>query len=78
MKKAFFILTLLLAFNFFSPNNQVLSQHQRHVIEYTQDDKQRDITNDEILKNKVVRYLKMQVLIKQILIADTNYAFNTS
>lgn len=78
MKKAFLILTFLLAFNFFSPNTQVLSQKARHVIEYTQEDKQRDVTNDEILKNKVVRYMKMQILLHKISLIDASGGFNTS
>ncbi|NOS84946.1 MAG: hypothetical protein HOP31_07385, partial [Ignavibacteria bacterium] len=53
MKKAFIILTLLVAFNFGTPNANVLSQLARHSIEYRQEDKSRDLTNNELLKNKV-------------------------
>ena len=78
MKKAFLILTLLIAFNFTAPNNQAFSQKLRHVIEYSQEDKSRDLTNNELLKNKVVRYLKMQMLLSSVVRVDMNAGFNTS
>ncbi|NOS85016.1 MAG: hypothetical protein HOP31_07735 [Ignavibacteria bacterium] len=78
MKKAFIILTLLIAFNFGTPNANVLSQLARHSIEYRQEDKSRDLTNNELLKNKVVRYLRMQMLLSSIIRVDKNAVFNTS
>ena len=78
MKKAFIILTLLVAFNFATPNANVLSQLARHSIEYRQEDKSRDLTNNELLKNKVVRYLKMQLLLISVVRVDKNVRFNTS
>jgi hypothetical protein len=78
LKKAFIILTLLAAFNFASPNNQALSQTNRHVIEYTQEDKTRDLSNNEILKNKVVLYLKMQILMVRVCMINSDGGFNTS
>lgn len=78
MKKAFIILTLLVAFNFTAPNNQALSQVARHVIEYTQEDKTRDLTNNEILKNKVVIYMKKQILLVKVNSVNYGAGFNTS
>ena len=78
MKKAFIILTLLVAFNFATPNANVLSQLARHSIEYRQEDKSRDLTNNELLKNKVVRYLKMQLLLSSVVRVDMYAGFNTS
>ena len=78
MKKAFIILTLLVAFNFATPNANVLSQLARHSIEYRQEDKSRDLTNNELLKNKVVRYLRMQLLLISVVRVDKNVRFNTS
>ena len=78
MKKAFIILTLLIAFNFATPNANVLSQLARHSIEYRQEDKSRDLTNNELLKNKVVRYLRMQMLLSSVVRVDKNVWFNTS
>lgn len=78
MKKAFIILTLLVAFNFSTPNANVLSQLARHSIEYRQEDKSRDLTNNELLKNKVVRYLRMQMLLSSVVRVDKNEGFNTS
>lgn len=78
MKKAFIIFTMLVAFNFATPNANVLSQLARHSIEYRQEDKSRDLTNNELLKNKVVRYLKMQMLVSNVVRVDKNFGFNTS
>ena len=78
MKKAFIILTLLVAFNFATPNANVLSQLARHGIEYRQEDKSRDLTNNELLKNKVVRYLRMQMLLSSVVRVDKNAVLNTS
>ena len=78
MKKAFIILTLLIAFNFTVPNSQAMSQKVRHVIEYRQEDKSRDITENEILKNKMVMYMKMRMMIIQVIRIDANVGFNTS
>lgn len=78
MKKAFIILTLLIAFNFTAPNNLTLSQNARHSIEYRQEDRSRDLTENEILKNKIVKYMKMQMLVVNVIRIDANDRFNTS
>ena len=78
MKKAFVILTLLVAFNFATPNINVLSQLTRHTIEFRQEDRSREVTNNELLKNKVVRYLRMQMLLSSVVRVDKNAGFNTS
>ena len=78
MRKALIILTLLVAFNFTAPNNQTLSQTARHVIEYTQEDKTRDLTNNEILKNKVVMYMRLQMLLVKVYAVNHGAGFNTS
>ena len=78
MKKAFLILTLLIAFNFGSPNPNVLSQLARHSIEFRQEDKTRDLTNNELLKNKVVRYLKHEMLLSSVVRVDKNFGINSS
>ena len=78
MKKAFLILVLIAAFNVMTPNSQVLSQNLRHVIEYRQEDKSRDLTNNEILKNKIVMYLRLQILLVRVTLIDSNDGFNTS
>lgn len=78
MKKAFIILTLLVAFNFATPNVNVLSQLARHSIEFRQEDKSRNLTNNELLKNKVVRYLSMQMLLSSVVRVDKNVWVDTS
>ena len=67
-----------MAFNFSSPNNQVLSQSARHIIEYTQEDKTRGLTNNEILKNKVVMYMRMQVLNIKVTVINEGKGLNSS
>ncbi|MEO8512729.1 MAG: hypothetical protein ABI543_04165 [Ignavibacteria bacterium] len=78
MKKAFLILTLLIAFNFTAPNNQALSQRVRHVVEYRQEDKSRDLTENEMLRNKVVMFMRMQMIVINVIRIDANFGFNTS
>lgn len=78
MKKAFIILTLLVAFNFATPNANVLSQLARHSIEFRQEDKSRNLTNNVLLKNKVVRYLRMQMLLSSVVRVDKNAGVNSS
>ncbi len=78
MKKAFIILTLLITFNFTVPNSQAISQTLRHVIEYRQEDKSRDLTENEILRNKVVLYMRMQMMLLRVVVIDVNGRFNSS
>ncbi|MBZ0203338.1 MAG: hypothetical protein K8I03_10020 [Ignavibacteria bacterium] len=78
MKKAFLILVLVAAFNVMPPNSQALNQNLRHVIEFRQEDKSRDLTKNELLKNKVVMYLRLHILLARVLVIDANSGFNTS
>jgi len=78
MKKAFLILTLLIAFNFTVPNANVLTQMARHTIEYRQEDRSRSLTENELLKNKVVSYLRLQMLLSRVYRVDRNFGINSS
>ncbi|MCI0450636.1 MAG: hypothetical protein L0Y79_12795 [Chlorobi bacterium] len=78
MKRAFVILTLLIAFNFTAPNNQTLIVTIRHQIEFVQENKLRDLTDNEILKNKVVLFLRLQMLAIRVSVVNLSYGFNTS
>jgi hypothetical protein len=78
MKKAFLILTLLIAFNFTAPNANVLSQLARHTIEFRQESKTHDLTDNELLKNKVVSYIRVQMLMVKISRIDRVYELNSS
>jgi hypothetical protein len=78
VKKTFIILTLLLAFNFGAPNTQAMTLKIRHVIEYTEQDKSRDLTGDEILKNKIVLFMRLQMLTIKIAAVNSAAGFNTS
>lgn len=78
MKKTFIILTLLLAFNFGAPNAQAMQLKVRHIIEYTEQDKSRDITENEILRNKIVMFMRLQMIIIKVAAVNSAAGFNTS
>lgn len=78
MKKALLILVLLAAFNLTAPNIYALSQKSRHTIEFREEDRTRDLTNNELLKNKVVMYLRMNVLEVRVMMINRNAEFNSS
>lgn len=78
MKKALLILVLLAAFNLTAPNIYALNQKSRHIIEFSQEDRTRDLTNNELLKNKVVMYLRLNVLEVRVMMINRYMEFNTS
>jgi hypothetical protein len=78
MKRAFVILTLLIAFNFTAPNSQTLIVTIRHQIEFAQEDKSRDLTENELLKNKVVLFMRYQILLLRVSAVNASFGFNTS
>jgi hypothetical protein len=78
MKRAFVILTLLIAFNFTAPNSQTLIITIRHQIEFAQEDKSRDLTDNELLKNKGVLFMWYQLLALRIYAVNASFGFNTS
>lgn len=78
MKKAFIILTLLIAFNITAPNTNILTHLARHTVEFRQEERTRGLTDNELLKNKVVRYLRMQMLLSRVVRADKHAGINSS
>lgn len=78
MKKAFLIMVLIVAFNVTTPNSQTLNQNLRHVIEYRQEENSRDLNGNELLKTKIMMYLRMQILEARVLVIDSNAGFNSS
>ena len=78
MKKAFIILTLLIAFNFTVPVGQTLSQTARHGIEFVREEKSRDLSTNELLKKKVTLYLRYQIMLARVAKINSDVAFNTS
>jgi len=78
MRKSFIIITFLLTINFTSPNTQILSQTVRHQIEFVQEDSSKDLTNNELLKNKIVMYMRLQILMIRVSVINNCYGFNTS
>lgn len=63
MKKVLLILFLLMAFNLSSPGGQIYQQKLRHIIEFTQEDHNKKITDDEFIRSKVVLYIRMQMVL---------------
>ncbi len=78
MKRTFLILVLLVAFNFANPTGQVYSQNVRHNIEFVKVDKSRSRTNDELIRNKVIMYLRYQVLLMRVNSVNARLEYNTS
>jgi hypothetical protein len=71
---------LLFLFNLATPGNNVLSPRLRHYIEYSQGVNKRDVSDDEILKKKLVLYLRLELMRMKIEYIDMAYnlSFNTS
>ena len=78
MKRAFVILTLLIAFNFTAPNSQTLIVTIRHQIEFAQEDKSRALSENELLKNKVVLFLRLQMLAIRVSVVNSVNYYNSS
>jgi hypothetical protein len=80
MKRMALILMLLFLFNFSTPSNNVLSPKLRHYIEYTQVINKRSVSDDEILKQKIVLYMRIHSLLMKMEYIDMCYglSFNTS
>lgn len=66
MKRVFYIIILVLAINFGTPNSQAFSQRLRHVIEYNyeenSDNKKRRLKGNDVVRNKAVVYLKLYMI----------------
>ncbi len=69
---------LFLAINFTNPSVQVFSQNSKHKIEFVREVKNENLTKNELLKNKVVLYLRYQILMQRIAVVNSNAGFNTS
>jgi hypothetical protein len=80
VKRILFILFLVIAINFSAPATETLVLRQRHLIENTSGINKRDVPADELLRQKIVSYARMEILIYRILITDAyhNGYYNTS
>lgn len=80
MKRIFFILFLVIAINFSVPATETLVLRQRHLIENTAGINKRDVPADELLRQRIVNYARMEILLYRILITDAyhNRYYNTS
>lgn len=80
MKRILFILFLVIAINFSVPASETLVLRQRHLIENTTGINKRDVPADELLRQKIVNYARMELLVYRILIVDSyhNRFYNTS
>jgi hypothetical protein len=79
MKKTLIILLFVAAISTSAPAGQVLEVRARHLIEYSQDNK-RQASDDEILKQKVICYMRIEVLKLRVMMVDNSryYAYNSS
>ena len=79
MKKALLILFLLMAFNLSSPGGQIYQQKLRHIIEFTQEDHNKKMTEDELIRSKAVLFLRLQLILTAMERIDNAERFyNTS
>ena len=78
MKRTFLILILVVAFNFTSPTGQIYSQSARHNIEFVKVAKSKDLSRNELLKAKVIQYIRYCVLVKRVAKINSNLVFNSS
>lgn len=79
MKKAIFILFLLVTINVSAPASDTLYQKQRHLIENTAGVNKKDIPADELLKQKVILYARGEILLMRVIAIDVYYsAYNNT
>ena len=80
MKRILFILFLVIAINISVPEAETLSLRQRHLIENTTSINKRDVPADELLRQKILSYARMEILFIRIALVDEYYrqSFNTS
>jgi len=80
VKRILFILFLVIAINISVPAAETLSLRQRHLIENTTGINKRDVPADELLKQKIVSYTRMEILLFRIALVDaySEKSFNTS
>jgi hypothetical protein len=79
MKKTFIILIFVVAISTSAPSNPVLIQRARHLIEYSQDNK-KEASSDELLKQKVISYMRVEVLKIKIQLIEKSFTtqYNSS
>jgi len=74
MKKTFYIIILLLAISFTTPNSEFFSQRVRHVIEFNYEDKKKKLKDSDIIKNKAVLFVKLHLILQRI--EQINYVYS--
>src|SRR5205085_8744728 len=74
MKRVFYILILVLAINFVTPNSQYLSQRLRHIIEYNYEDKRKRLKGNDAARNRAVLYLRLHLI--KIRIEQINFSYS--
>lgn len=77
MRKSFLILTLVLAFNIANPTGTVMSQNLIQNIEFVAEDKRKDLNKNEVLKKKIILFLRHQLLLKQVSLINSVFIFNS-
>lgn len=63
MKRILVIFVLLVAFNFSTPNPNIMVLRVRHLIEFAQGEHTKSLNNDEMLKMKVQLYAEYLIII---------------
>ncbi len=73
MKRTFIIVIFVISISFTAPATEVLVIKARHLIEYSQDNK-KEASDDELLKQKVITYAKMEMLIIKVHLINHSYS----
>lgn len=66
MKKTLVIFVLLVAFNIAGPDTGKLISRQRHLIEYAQENHTKSLSENEVLKNKAMLYLRLMMIVSAV------------
>jgi hypothetical protein len=78
MKKLILILFLLFAFNFYSPGNINIYIRQRHTIEYARRLNKRELDIEDLMRDKVMIYIRLEILKLRMLRYEAVQIYNTT
>ncbi len=62
MKRVLIIFVLLVAFNFSTPDSNLMVLRHRHLIEFSQGEHTKSLSENEVIKNKAALYLKLYMI----------------
>ncbi|MGH2574945.1 MAG: hypothetical protein ACRDFC_04510 [Ignavibacteria bacterium] len=80
MKRTLIVFLFVVSFNFTGPEITLINVKYKHLIEYIQDAHKRELSDNEVLKNKFIIYLELQFLKTRVENINHTYSFyfNTS